>query len=208
MKTHESFAFKPAELGYFNTGSVDPVLKNFAAGCRIMGLTRGQFSLIDLIHGVLKRTGNAHVVICTWSAGIKDAHQVDWLLSTRLIRTIRLITDHSYATRQRKYAVSITDLFGPENIRTSEVHAKFVLIHNEDHKVAIRSSMNLNANKTCETFEIDEDQEIFDFYWSFCTHLFDDMPVGFVESSWTANHSLDKFFGAKQTDIFTGWSDL
>ena len=56
MDNHSSFAFKRAELGYFNTGSVDPVLKNFGPGCRIMGLTRGQFSLIDLIHGILKRT--------------------------------------------------------------------------------------------------------------------------------------------------------
>ena len=26
--------------------------------------------------------------------------------------------------------------------------------------------MNLNANKTCESFEIDDNKEIFDFYYS------------------------------------------
>lgn len=202
-----SFRFKKADLGVFSTSEVRPVLRTFAPGCRILGLTRGEFSLIDLIHGVLKKTGPAHVICTTWSAGIKDVHNVKWMMETDFILSFRLITDHSYKTRQKKYALSIEDLFGIENIRTSEIHAKFTLIHNDDYNVCIRTSMNLNANRTCESFEIDEDQEVFDFYMNFIEHTFGDMPKGFTRPSKIVNKSLDKFFRENSKNI-AGWSDI
>src|SRR5690606_14254606 len=130
-----NFRFKAAEIGAFNDSTADAALSGFAKGCHILGMTMGQFSLIDMITSLLKKTGPADVYIATWSAGIKDAHQVRWMMDTNLIRGIRLLTDHSYVNRQKRYAASIEDLFGPENIRTSEMHAKFVLIGNEDYSV-------------------------------------------------------------------------
>ena len=207
MKEGNNYRFKPAEIGVFNTMNSDIPLVNFKKGCRILGLSRGLFSLIDLVRSVLKKTGKSHIIIVTWSAGIKDVHQVEWMMRTDLIYSIKLITDHSYANRQKKYAASILDLFGAENIRTSEIHAKFVLIHNEDYNVVIRTSMNLNANKTCENFEIDDDKEIFDFYMNFIEHTFGDMPKGFTSSSFKVNKSLDKFFNRNCQDL-SGWSEI
>lgn len=203
----KNFRFKKSELGVFNSANSDSVVYDLKKGSRIMGLSRGCFSLIDLIHSILKKTGSAHVVCTTWSAGIKDVHQVEWMRESKLMKSFQLITDHSYVTRQNKYAVTIEELFGKENIRTSEVHAKFVLIYNEDWKVVIRTSMNLNANKTCESFEIDADDEVFDFYMSFCEHTFGDMKPGFEESSFVVNKSLDRFFARNQKSI-SGWSDF
>ncbi len=194
-----NFRFKKAELGVFNTKNSDHVVEGLAKGSRIMGLTRGEFSLIDLIHSILKKTGSAHVICTTWSAGIKDAHQVSWMINSDLIRTFRLITDYSFKKRQAKYAASIEELFGLDNIRTSDIHAKFLLIHNEGWKVTVRTSMNLNANKTCESFEIDEDPEVFDFYMNFVEETFGTMPSGFVESCYTVNVALDKFFKEQNT---------
>jgi hypothetical protein len=201
------YRFKKAELGVFNTTNSDSAISGFKKDCRLLGLTRGQFSLIDLIRSVLKKTGKAHVITTTWSAGIKDVHQVDWLKTNDLIYSFKLITDHSYATRQKKYAMSIVDLFGAENIRTSEIHAKFTLIHNENYNVCIRTSMNLNANKTCENFEIDEDKDVFDFYMNFIEHTFGDMPNGFTTSSFKVNKSLDKFFNTNCKQL-AGWSEI
>lgn len=201
------FRFKKADLGVFRTKEASLVLTAFKKGCRLMGLTRGQFSLIDMIHAILKKTGPAHVACVTWSAGIKDAHNVKWMIDTNLIKTFTLITDHSYVTRQKKYAVTLTDLFGEENIRTSEIHAKFTLIYNEEYTVCIRTSMNLNANKTCESFEIDEDQEIFDFYMNFVEHSVGDMPKGFTGDSFKVNESLDRFFNTQNNQL-QGWSEI
>ena len=204
-----NFRFKTTDIGKFNSSNSDISLKNFKKECRILGLTMGNFSLIDLIHSVLKKTGRANVVIATWSAGIKDAHQVKWMIDTELINDIKLLTDHSYKTRQKKYAASIEDLFGIENIRTTEMHAKFVLIENNNYKVAIRSSMNLNANKTCELFEIDEGNEIFDFLMDFVLHTFDNMKAGFIENSKIVNKSIKLFFD-KNDNIETkkNWWEL
>lgn len=188
------FRFKKAELGYFSDKDSDIAIYCFEKGCRILGLTDGKFSLIDLIYSVLKKTGRANVVIATWSAGIKDAHQVKWMIDTDLINDFKILTDHSYKTRQKKYAASLEDLFGIENIRTSEMHAKFVLIENSEYKVAIRSSMNLNANKTCELFEMDEGHEIFDFLKNYVEHTFENMEFGFVESSTKVSKCVESFF--------------
>ena len=201
------FRYKKAEIGKFATKEVDVVLANFCNGARIMGLTRGEFSMIDLIHAVLKKTGSAHIICTTWSAGIKDVNQVRWMLDTDMIRTFKMITDHSFATRKGQYVASIVDLFGEENIRTSEIHAKFTLIHNENYKVCIRTSMNLNANRTCESFEIDEDDEVFNFYMDFVEHTFGDMPKGFVESSFRVNACLDKYFNQSQNQNQRWWTE-
>jgi len=201
------FRFKKSELGVFNTKVSDDVLRNFSKDCRIIGLTRGEFSLIDLLRSILKKTGKAHVICTTWSAGIKDAHQIEWLMRDNNISSFNLVTDHSYSTRQKKYAVTIEQLFGKENIRTSEIHAKFLLIYNDNYNVCVRTSMNLNANRTCENFEIDEDKSIFDFYMDFIEHLFGSMPKGFTSSSFKANKSLDIFFN-KSNNKLRGWSEI
>lgn len=204
-----NFRFKKSELGVFKSANSDLALSAFKKDCRIIGFTKGEFSLIDLIHSVLKKTGKARVIVGTWSAGIKDAHQVRWMMDSDLISDFKILTDHSYKTRQKKYAASIDDLFGTENIRTSEMHAKFVLIENESYKVAIRSSMNLNANKTCEIFELDEGDDIFDFLMDFVLHTFENMEAGFVESSTPVTKCVSAFFN-KNNNANNGvnWWDI
>jgi hypothetical protein len=198
MSDSKNFRFKLTELGKFNSESADNVLNSFSKDCRIMGITRGKFSLIDLIHSVLKITGAADVVCVTWSAGIKDAHQIEWMQKTRLIKSFQIVTDRSYETRQPKYAVAISDLFGQENIRVTDIHAKFVLISNENFRVCIRTSMNLNANKTCENFEIDENAEIFEFYHNFVKDILREMPEGWDGRRGKVEEILDRIFNEKQ----------
>jgi len=209
MSDVQNFRFKPADLGIFNTKNASVAIGGFKNGCRIMGLTRGDFSLIDLIYAVLKKTGKANVSCVTWSAGIRDVHSIKWMLDSNLINKFTLITDHSYKTRQKKYAASIEQVFGVENIRTSEVHAKFVLISNNDFRVVIRTSMNLNANKTCESFELDESIEIFDFYNKFVSFVNDNQKPGFVSDCKTVNKTLDLFFKNESTEkINNSWSEI
>lgn len=192
------YKFKNAEIGIFKDCS--QIINNFNNNCRIIGLTNGQFSLIDLINHVSKKIGQCHVICVTWSAGIKDANQIKWLLDNNRLYSFKLITDRSYKTRQKSYCISIEELFGSENIRTSDVHAKFVLLHNDNYKVVIRTSMNLNANKTCESFEIDECEDIFNFYINFIEHTFGTMPKGFTEDRFVVNQSVNNYFGVKDTN--------
>ena len=185
---------KRGDYTYYQNESAMQVVAKLQQGKRMIGLTRGQFSLIDLVYSILKKFGSGHVVCTTWSAGIKDSHNIKWMIDSELIESFLLITDHSYKTRQPKYAVQLDALFGADNIRTSDIHAKFVLIKCGDLHFCIRCSMNLNANKTCESFEIDEDKEVFDFYYQFCREHISQMPVGFVSSSFSVNRGLDRVF--------------
>lgn len=188
-------------LNYMEKTSASEVARKVEKDCRLIGLTRGQFSLIDLIYSTLQRTGPAEVVVTTWSAGIKDANTVRWMCDSNLIRSFCLITDHSYKTRQKKYALALEDLFGKENIRTSEVHAKFVLIKSDDMYITIRASMNLNANRTCESFEIDENKDIYNFYNDWVVSTFGEMPKGFVADSSVVDRALSRTFGNLQNQF-------
>jgi hypothetical protein len=208
MEDYKNFRFKKADLGVFKSKNSDLAVKSFNKNCRILGLTRGNFSLIDLIYSVLKKVGKSKVICVTWSAGIKDVHNVKWMVDSSLIEKFTLITDHSYKTRQKKYAASIEKIFGEENIRTSEIHAKFVLIENNDYKICIRTSMNLNANKTCESFEIDESEEIYDFYNEFVSFVMKNQKKGFVSDSETVNKTLDMFFQMEEENNLKGWSEI
>lgn len=70
----------------------------------------------------------------------------------------------------------------------------------------ITSSMNLNANRTCEIFEIEEGKELFEFYMDFVNHIFGDMPKGFTNDNFTVSKSLDKYFYiAKETHAKDGF---
>jgi hypothetical protein len=202
----KNFRFKQSEIGVFNSNA-EQVAALVEPNCRIMGLTQGQFSLIDLIHAILQKVGASDVIVTTWSAGIKDAHQVRWMIDTDLINSFQIITDHSYATRQKSYAASLEDLFGRENIRTSEIHAKFTLIKNDNFNIVIRTSMNLNSNKTCENFEIDDDKAVYEFYSNFIDHTFSQMGLGFVSSSSKVNECVSKFFEKNEKKDDSGWED-
>ena len=203
-----SFRFKKVEIGLFKDTDSDLAVSCLEKKCRILGLTNGAFSLIDLIYSVLKKVGRSRVIVATWSAGIKDVHQVKWMVDSDLISDFKILTDHSYKSRQSKYAASIEDLFGLENIRTSEMHAKFVLIENDKFKVAIRSSMNLNANKTCELFEIDEGDDIYDFLMQYVLHTFENMESGFIEDTRKVMGCVNSFFNRKQDTKTKNWWEI
>jgi len=51
----QNYRFKKADIGIFKEADSDLAVSNFAKDCRILGLTNGSFSLIDLLHSVLKR---------------------------------------------------------------------------------------------------------------------------------------------------------
>lgn len=178
----------------------------FEPNCRLIGLTRGQFSLIDLIQAILEKTDKADVICCTWSAGIKDAKQMHQLKNDGNINSFKIVTDHSYVSRQKQYAITLEELFGIENIATTEIHAKFTLIKNDNFNIVIRTSMNLNANKTCENYEIDDNKEIYDFYKDFLNGIFENMPKGFTASSNIVNNALNKVFKSEtKEEVVSGY---
>lgn len=147
-------------------------------GCRLIGLTKGQFSMLDLIRAVLAQTGPADLILSTWTVGIRDTENAKWLLDTGELRSFRLLTDRSFVTRQPRYCRRLVELFGQECIRASNTHAKFALVRNEQWSICIRGSMNLNRNKRWENFDLDESAELCDFFESLVVELESLSPPG------------------------------
>lgn len=171
---------KKAEFARIGTDVAEDALKGWVKGGRCMGLTAGRFSLISLIEAVLRKTGAAKVTISTWSAGFYDTLAIDTLMKSGKVTDILWILDRSFASRKAKYSATLEALFPPEKIRTTDTHAKFVLIENEDWSVTIRTSMNLNENKKCETYEIDDDASILAFYNQYVADLKQLQPKGMI----------------------------
>ena len=154
-------------------------IEGFGPGIDIVGLTYGQFSLLDLIEAALEVIGPADVTISTWSAGFYDVEAAVRFRDNGLLRSCRFLMDSS-AKRGQATPGDVADLFGPDAVRTSRSHAKFVLIRNEDWAVVITSSMNLNLNPRLEQFEMTDDVDRYDFFDAFVQSVWTDLPEGWV----------------------------
>jgi len=143
----------------------------------VLGLTFGQFSLIDLIDAALEVTGPADVVISTWSAGFYDVDAaVRWRDAGRMLST-RFRMDSS-DKRGQSTPGDVVELFGAENVRTFRSHAKFVLIGNDEWNVVITTSMNLNLNPRLEQFEITDDLDRYAMLREFVEAVWVEAPAG------------------------------
>jgi hypothetical protein len=140
-------------------------------GVRMLGFTKGQISMLDLIRAVLAQTGPAHMVLSTWTAGIRDIENARWLADNGDLLSLRFLTDRSFKTRQPDYCRRLVALFGTECIRVSNTHAKFATLRNERWNICIRGSMNLNRNERWENFDLDDDPAVCDFVERIVTEL-------------------------------------
>lgn len=182
--------------------AAEHAIGTLAPGCRIFGLTKGQFSLIDILQAILVQTGPAHVVISTWTTGIRDADNAKLLLDTGKILSFRLLTDRSFATRQPKYVDAVLRAFGKDAIRCTNTHAKFLLVENDRWHLAVRSSMNLNRNPRFEQFDLDEDSTICDFLRAHVEKMEAEMPAGISPTFRQVDHAFTVALGGGLSDVY------
>jgi hypothetical protein len=157
---------RPAEMVLDGGAELDAAMRCvelLEPGGRLFGFTRGEFSLLDLLRALLAKTGPADVVLATWTTGIRDAESAAWLLDSGRIRSLLILTDRSFPSRQPAYCARLVALFGAGAIVCTNNHAKFATIRNERWSVVVRSSMNLNRNRRFEQFDVDDDAAMADF---------------------------------------------
>ncbi len=128
--------------------------KGLADGCSIHGLSDGTWSLIDGIEELLDRCGPSDVTISTWTAANADIERAEGLLQDGRIKTLRLLVDRSFESRQPRYCGRARHLFGDQALRVWNSHAKFVLVLGGKLDVLYTTSANLNANKRLENFTL------------------------------------------------------
>ena len=169
-------------------------------GDRLTGMTKGQFSLLDLIRAILEVTGPADLTLSTWTLGIRDAENAAALTKRGTIRSLRLLTDRSFPTRQPRYCAYVLDAFGDASIRVTNTHAKFAIIRNDGWSVVVRSSMNLNRNPRFEQFDLDEDEALADFFDAHVSEMEDLMPEGFQARAREVRDAFERALGGTAGD--------
>lgn len=153
-------------------------LADFGRGLETYCLTFGQFSLMDAVEVILERTGPADVAISTWTAAAADLSRSAESLRDERIRSLRFVVDCSFGQRQPGYLAILRDLFGDGCIRSTRTHAKFAVITNDEWKVAVRTSMNLNENPRLESIEVSDDPALAGFLLGVVDELFLEEPEG------------------------------
>jgi hypothetical protein len=82
----------------------------------------------------------------------------------RQISDAKWLVDLTFQRRTPELAHQIRQTFGPDCIRVAQNHAKFALLGNEDWKIWISTSMNLNFNPRFENFLLRHDPEMYQFH--------------------------------------------
>lgn len=151
------------EIRLERTASAAVAIGEIKHGEDVFILTYGQFSLIDVLIHILQQTGEADVVISTWTAANAHLDEMAEMMDDKNIRSLKMIVDRSFKTRQPKYFANMVELFGEECFVETTTHAKFMLIGNKDWNIVVRTSMNLNTNKRLENIEISDDKCFYNF---------------------------------------------
>lgn len=164
---------------------------NIYYGMEVFGLTNGQFSFIDVIENLIDQTGPADLDISTWVAADYDLKHLDRFLKNDQIKRLRFFVDRSFPNRQPEFFQTLLDLFGGDCVRIARVHSKFAIITNDDWKLAIRTSMNLNENRRIENFEISDSPELSSYLIAILDSFFAD-PFEYKISRPATKQALQK----------------
>jgi hypothetical protein len=175
-KTHKRPPVK-REIRTAKASNADRAIGELSRGMEVFVLTYGQFSLIDAVATLVRKTGPADVYLSTWTAGHEDLTTAANLLDGSEITRLRMVVDRSFVTRQPGYCRRMLSLFGSDCIRTWRGHAKFAVIKNAEWTLAVRTSMNLNTNPRLETIEVSDDPALAAFLTDIVDELFIEQPA-------------------------------
>jgi len=140
------------------------------SGIDLHCLNKGQFSIINVIEEVLEQTGQADVIISTWTASGAEIKKAEQFLNNGKINRLNFIVDRSFKTRQPRYYKTLKEKFG-NIIHETNSHSKFILIKNDKWDIVIETSMNLNENKRMEMFKILDSKKLYNYYADICMDI-------------------------------------
>jgi hypothetical protein len=171
-------------------------------------VTRGQFSLLDMVQHVFAQLGRAEVSVWTWAIADYEVEAMAGLMANAAIVGARLIVDRSAEQRSAPTIDAWRQRFGLEAVRVCKNHAKMARVWTSERRVLIRGSCNLNWNPRYENVDVTEGGEDFDLV----ARLEDELPVLRPMCSNAEAESASKLslaFEASELAMFSGvkpWS--
>ncbi len=131
-------------------------------GMSLFAITRGQFSMIDVINDLIWKMGSADVSVWTWAIAEYEVEVFTALMDRQEIRSGRLVIDYSAEHRNAGLIQQWRDRFGDDSVRIVRSHAKIARVWNDDYRFLARGSMNLNYNPRFEQFDLTEGGDDFE----------------------------------------------
>lgn len=145
-------------------GPASECVAELGPGARIVGVTKGQFGLSELLGAVLRKVcpehGPADVMGWAWSMAPDDARMIAGFRREGLIRELVVLFDRSFPTRHPEWVPLLRESLGHAIYATNN-HAKVVLVRAGALRLVIQSSMNFNINRRFEHFSVEDDHELF-----------------------------------------------
>lgn len=133
------------------------------SGMHVFGLSKGQFSLVDVLRHLSDQIGRCRLSLSTWTVARADLDELQELTSEARFSAIRLLIDFSFQRRQPGLIATIRRRFGSEAVVVTRNHCKFLLMAADRFHLVCRTSMNLNFNPRLEDVEIKDDAELYQF---------------------------------------------
>lgn len=162
-------------------GPASECVEGLAPGARIVGVTKGQFGLTELLGATLRRVtpehGPADVMGWAWSMAPDDARMIAAMRAEGLIRDLVVIFDRSFPTRHPEWVPLLQESLGHAIYATNN-HAKVVLVRAGALRLVIQSSMNFNINRRFEHFSVEDDPALFAHWEELTRWMMAHTPAG------------------------------
>jgi hypothetical protein len=174
----------------------------------IFAVTRGQFSMIDAILACLDQTGPAKVSVWTWTVAEYEVEVLTRMMRDDRIIDGRMVIDHGARNKNSAIIRQWKDSFGENSVRYVVNHSKIATIENDEWKILLRGSMNLNYNPRFEQFDLTEGGADFDLV----KEIENELPILTDAASGKQAYSatkLDQAFTQETLNLFDGgkvWS--
>jgi hypothetical protein len=172
---------KTRKQRYVRRENAAAILQEFNATTELIGMTKGQFSLSDLIIETAKIIGGKTSVLCsTWNVTLNVLEDLQDQMKNGTIKDIRFLLDYSMGHREPEVIETMRKLYGLNAIRIGKNHSKITTIGNDKWKVVILCSMNLNKNPRFEFYFIRHDPQLYGFLIDFFDKIFENQKPGMI----------------------------
>lgn len=125
-------------------------------GMALFAITRGQFSMIDVINTLIDKVGPSHISVWTWAIAAYEVDVIVGMMERQDILSARLIIDYSSEQRSGEIIDQWRARFGADMVKDCRNHAKISRVWNDRWAFLARGSMNLNFNPRFEQFDLTE----------------------------------------------------
>jgi hypothetical protein len=169
----------------------------------LFAVTRGQFSMIDVILACLDQTGPSAVTIWTWTVADYEVECLRVLREDGRVTHGTLVIDYGARNKNSEIIRDWKNTHGPDSVRYVVNHAKMATIKNEKFRLLIRGSMNLNFNPRFEQLDITEGGEDFDLVQSIESELPTLTDFSSGKEVYKASR-VSESFDAEQLSVFSG----